>query len=239
MASKDFSDWRTLVGYYLKFTSSYNDYVDNAVKETVRDFCRDVPVWLITLTRISTVADTSTYTLTVPNTDGDAEIVNAYNVKYKENGADDTQFRNLDPFTKAERDDRENGSWEFHTGSEPYRFYLNQTKQLILYPIPENASASGLLVTVQVRPTDDATACIDIIYLNYKDAIAKGAAAYLYNQPNLPWSNQDMARSYEVQYHARRDEAYVDIKNGFTRSLSTIDIPWVGGSRSESWNWKP
>jgi hypothetical protein len=233
MATKNFSDWRTEVAKYVKFQSTYNDTVDSEVKETIRDFCRDTGVWKKTLQRISTVADQATYTLTIPDTDGAAEVCYIDNVKYKEDGADDDQFRNLEPFTEEETDLYENGSWSFHESPDPYKFFSNASKQLLLYPIPTVASTSGLLVRVVVRPTDAATSVIDHIYIDYKKAIAVGCAAGLMNMPNKPWSNAEMGQFYQEQYLARRDEAYQNVKSGYTKAKQQVVIPWCGGSRSQ------
>ena len=239
MATKNFSDWRTEVAKYVKFASTYNADVDAEVKEIVRDFCRDTGIWKITLDRITTVADTETYTLTIPTTNGKSETVYVDNVKYKENGAEDTQFRTLEPFTREERDNHENGAWSFHTGSEPYKFYSNVDRQLILYPIPENGSTLGLLVRVTVKPTDDATKCPDFIYIDYKQDIAIGAAKNLMLMPNKPWSDHEQGITYEKRYEARRDECYQAVKMGFSKAAQQVFIPWGGGSRSQSWNWRP
>jgi hypothetical protein len=233
MATKNLSDWRTEVAKYVKFQSTYDSTVDSEVKETIRDFCRDTGVWKVTLTRIDTVVDTSTYTLTVPETNGKAEICFIDHVKYKEDGADDDQFRSLIPFTREEADLWVNGSWSFHDAPNPYKFYSNASKQLILYPIPTVESIAGVLVRVVVRPKDDATKVIDHIYVDYKKAIAVGTAAGLMNMPNKPWSNAEMGQFYQEQYLARRDEAYQMVKSGNTRSKQQVVIPWCGGSRSE------
>jgi len=231
MAEKAFLDWRTEVAKYVKFQSTYNAVVDAEVKEVVRDFCRDTGVWTITLTRISTVADTSAYTLTVPSTDGAAEICYIDHVQYKEDGADDDQFRPLTPFTREEADLYENGAWAFHVSTDPYKFYSNADKQLILYPIPTTASTNGLLVRVAVRPTDAATGCSPNIYIDYKKAIAVGTAAALMNMPNKPWSNAEMGAFYQGQYLSRQDEAYQNVKLMNTKAKQQVNIPWAGGSR--------
>jgi len=232
MASKNFSDWRTEVAKYVKFQSTYNDTVDSEVKETIRDFCRDTGVWKQTLTRFSTVADTSTYTLTVPSTDGAAEVCYIDSVKYKITDADDDQFKSLTPFTAEEADLHINGSWSFHEAPDPYKFYSNVDKALILYPIPTTAATDGVLVRVVTRPTDAATKCTDSIFIEYKRAIAKGAAAALMNMPNKPWSNAEMGQFYHEQYLSRRDEAYQLVKSGYSKSKQQVVIPWCGGSRS-------
>ena len=233
MASKNFSDWRTEVAKYVKFQSTYNDTVDGEVKETIRDFCRDTAIWKQTLADFSTVADTSTYSLTLISTDGACEICYIDNVKYKEDGADDDQFRNLTPFTQEEKDEYDYGNWSYSTAPDPYKFYSNMDKQLILWPTPTTASTDGVSVRVVVRPTDAATKCPDYIYEDYKQAITIGAAASLMNMPNKPWSNAEMGRFYWEQYLARRDEAYEKVKGMNTKAKHQVYIPFCGGSRSQ------
>jgi hypothetical protein len=232
MAEKAFADWRTEVAKYVKFQSTFNATVDAEVKETVRDFCRDTGIWKQTLTRVSVVADTATYTLSTDSSNGACEIAYIDDVKFKKTGADDDQFKTLTPFTRQEADNYDSGSWAFHTSNEPYKFYSNVSKQLILYPIPTVAATSGILPRVVVRPTDAATGCDPFIYVEFKKAIAVGAAAALMNMPNKPWSNAEMATFYGKQYKARRDEALQSVQTGFNRSKTQVNIPWAGGSRS-------
>ena len=233
MATKLYIDWLTEVAKYVQFASTYNDTVSAEVKEVIRDFCRDTGAWKITLDRITVIADTATYTLTVPTTNGKSEICYTDNVLYKENGNDDDQFRHLSPFTQEEADNWQYGSWSFHTAPNPYKFYSNADKQLILYPIPEDGSTEGLLVRVVVRPTDVSTKVPDFLYNEYKKAIAVGTAASLVNMPNKPWSDAILAKDLESQYLARRDEAHQMVKMGYTKKRQQVSIPYGGGSRSQ------
>jgi len=239
MATKNFSDWRDEVAKYVQFASTYQSLVDAEVKEVIRDFCRDTGIWKKTLARVTTVVNQADYPMTVPTTDGKAEICYFDNVKYKENGADDDQFRNLEPFTQEEKDEHENGAWSFHTAPDPYKFYADVDKTLILYPIPTVASTDGLLIRVVVRPTDDATKVPDFLYIEHKKSIAIGVAGAMCNMPNKPWSDAALGKDLDNQYLARRDEALQMVKMGYTKKKMEAKFPFFGGSRSQSWNWKP
>ena len=233
MAKTTFASWRDEVAKYVKYQSTYQSDVEAEIKEVLRDFCRDTGVWKQTIADFSTVKDESTYTLSVSQDDGAAEICYIDHVLYKENGADDTQFRPLTPFTQEEADLYENGAWAYHESTDPYKFHSNLAKQLILYPIPTIASTNGVSVRVVIRPKDSASDIQTDIFAEYKQAIAIGTAASLMNMPNKPWSNAEMGTFYKMQYKARKDEAYLNVKQGYTKAKKQVSIPWCGGSRSQ------
>jgi hypothetical protein len=233
------SDWNTEVAKYVKFSSSYATLVTAEVLETLRDFCRDTGIWKETLADISVVADTASYSLNLPTGSGDSpELAWIDSVKYKENGFDDDQYRTLSAFTEDERDRYDSGGWEYHTAPTPESYMGGPAKNLILYPIPTAASTDGLRVKVGVKPADDSTTAPQWIWDDYMRCIAIGTAGNLMNMPNRPWSNTEMAVFYINQYHARRDEAYSNVKLGYVKQRKqAVRFPFTGGSRSSIMAW--
>jgi hypothetical protein len=239
------SNWNTEVAKYVKFSSSYATLVTAEVLETLRDFCRDTGIWKETLTDVSVVADTANYELTVPTTHGDSSEIKRFDsVKYKENGADDDQYRTLPAFTEDDKDRYEQGGWEYHTGSQPEKYFgkltgsSNSVKTLCLYPIPTAASTDGLRIKVACQPSDASTTVPQWIWDDYMRCIAIGTAGNLMNMPNKPWSNAEMSNYYRDQYQARRDEAYQDVKLGLTKERKQqVRMPYTGGSRQSRMAW--
>jgi len=179
-----------------------------AVRNAAIKFCEETFLWTIALDRISIVADTKTYDLALPVSQ-DGQIINIDNVKYKEDGQDDDQFRRLDPISETQRDLIASGSWSFLSSPNPnayYSDYLN--KQLNFYQIPTAASAEGLLVKVNVRPEIDCDDLPDFLYRDYRQQIKDGALGFLFGSKAMPW--YDIEKS---MYHgALFKDAYADGK---------------------------
>lgn len=169
--------------------------LQRAVRNAAREFCNQTLLWGYALDRISVVADDNDYTLTVPGAQY-GEIISIDDVKYKADGAADDQFRTLDPFSKVSENIYSAGSWPYHEGTEPTAFHVEEDDitNLILYPIPTVASADGLLVTVNLRPTLAATVVPDFLYNQHLLTIASGALAYLFGTKGMSWHDPQEAQ---------------------------------------------
>ena len=179
-----------------------------AVRNAAIKFCEETLLWTLILDRISIVADTKSYDLALPVSQ-DGQIINIDNVKYKEDGQADDQFRRLDPISETQRDLIASGSWSFLSSPNPnayYSDYLN--KQLNFYQIPTAASAEGLLVKVNVRPEIDCDDLPDFLYRDYRQQIKHGALSELFGAKAMAW--------YDIEkgmYHgAMFKDAYADGK---------------------------
>ena len=179
-----------------------------AVRNAAIKFCEETLLWTLTLDRISIVADTGAYDLALPALQ-DGQIINIDNVKFKENGASDDQFRRLDPISETQRDLVDSGSWSFLSSPNPnayYSDYLN--KQLNFYQIPTVASVEGLLVKVNVRPEIDCDDLPDFLYKDYRQAIKHGALSELFGAKAMAWYDLEKG-----MYHgAMFKDAYSDGK---------------------------
>ena len=179
-----------------------------AVRKAAIKFCEETLLWTLTLDRISIVANTASYPLTVPVLEH-GEVINIDNVKYKEAGADDDQFRRLDPISETQQDLIDSGSWSFLTSPQPNNYYSDYlNKQISFYQIPSVASASGLLVKVNLRPTIDTVDVPDFLYNDFKEDIKHGALENLFGAKAMAW--------YDIEkgmYHgAMFKNAYADGK---------------------------
>ena len=182
--------------------------LQRAVRNAAIEFCQETLLWTLALDRINVVADTKTYTLTIPPAQS-GQIVLVDDVKYKVNGADDDQFRTLDPISKISENINSSGSWQWHEATEPGYYYVEEDSNttLILYPIPTVASASGLLVTPTLKPTLAATTVADFLYNQHLKAIRLGALAYLFDIDGMPWSNPQKAERNRVLFRSAINSA--------------------------------
>ena len=179
-----------------------------AVRNAAIKFCEETLLWTVTLDRISIVADTGTYDLTLPASQ-DGQIINIDNVKFKENGQDDDQFRRLDPISETQTDLIDSGSWSFLSSSNPNNYYSDfVSKQLNFYQIPSAASANGLLVKVNVRPEIDCEDVPDFLYRDYRQEIKDGALSDLFGSKAMSW--YDLEKS--MYHRALFKDAYADGK---------------------------
>ena len=179
-----------------------------AVRKAAIKFCEETLLWTTTLDRISIVADIGTYDLALPVSQ-DGEIINIDNVKFKENGKADDQFRRLDPISETQQDLIDSGSWSFLSAPNPNNYYSDfLNKQINFYQIPSAASVEGLLVKVNVRPDIDCEDLPDFLYKDYLEKIKHGALESLFGSKAMPW--YDIEKS---MYHgAMFKDAYADGK---------------------------
>jgi hypothetical protein len=63
----------------------------------------------------------------------------------------------------------------------------NDLDTLNLWRVPEEASASGLLVRVILRPTKDCDTLDDFLYNTFRKEIADGAMSSLFGMRARPW----------------------------------------------------
>lgn len=191
--------------------------IDHALINASREFCKRTLLWEYDIPRISITADDRQYTLDVSGADVSAEIISAENVKYKIDGADDDQFYSLWPISERAQNKApeiyeainfgtttpspSGSSWYYQTASSPSHFWLERSnKDIMLWPIPEDASASGLLVKVNLRPARTVTSLPDWMYEDYFMEIAMGAKADLFRRPGQPWFSQELAGILTLQF---------------------------------------
>lgn len=185
--------WKPEISLYIPKTDERS--VVRAVRNAAIEFCEKTWLWTYTLTDISVVADQQDYTLTDPT---DSEIIAIDNVRYKENGADNDQFTTLTPISENQMDLHDTGSWMYRESSQPSSFWVDVVEKVLhLYPIPTDASTSGLLVKAILRPDDACTSVPDFLYQEHRQAIVQGTLAELFSQEALNWSDLEDPTSFK------------------------------------------
>lgn len=200
----------------------------NAVRDAAIDFCERSEIWRESLDRIDVVADEESVDLAVPAALY-AEIVGIGNVKYKEADAADTQFRNLDPYSKIQENLSSYGSWEFQTSTQPNGHYLGEDKTtLYFYKIPTVESLLGLLVEVILKPDKTCTTLPDLLWNNWEQAIADGAKGILLGQNAQPWFNPQLAGVWMSAFERKIEEAKAVRYHGYNARPSSVNMrEWI------------
>ena len=163
-----------------------------AVVDAVRTFTARTLLWQYAPARINVETNESTYLINVPDSTN-GEFTHVKSVKFKLDGTADTQFTDLTPFNTDDKSD----SWEYHTGNAPNEFTIifgvAEGTYIRLYPIPNEASASGLEVTINLKLKLDSTTFPDWIDLKYHEIIIAGAKGNLFAQVGMPWYDAKLA----------------------------------------------
>jgi hypothetical protein len=196
-----------------------------AVRNAAIEFCQETLLWTLALDRISIVANDKDYTLTVPVAQY-GQIVLVDDVKYKANGADDDQFRTLDPISKISENLNTEGSWQYYEATEPSHFYIEEDANttLLLYPIPTVASVSGLLVTLTLKPTLAAEVVPDFLYNQHFQTIATGAKSYLFKVKGMPWYDPKEAQRCIFEFRRATNSAKWRKITGATKRPLTVRL---------------
>lgn len=233
-------DWQDEIAKSVKGidNAQYSTLLEDEIRDTIRNWCHRTGLWWVDLDRITTIADQPDYDLSalLPSGNEEAEIEIIESVKYKEDGADDDQFRTLDPIREWVENQFRHGSWNFGQSGDPYEFFYREfDTTLFLNPPPENGSTEGLLIRVVLKPTHNATEVPDFFYNYYKTEIGVGVVASLMHLTNKPWSNEQLGDKKKAEYDSYVTMALQRKQSGYTKRRSHPEFPHFGGSRSKDW----
>lgn len=232
MASKNFTDWTTPVGYYIKGVG--NTEVSEAALHVLRDFCEHTGLWTYDLAAITSVANQSEYDFTDINTDGANVVAYVENAEYKENGAANSQFFDLAVEEYDQWEARKPASWKYETATNPSTILYNHIdSKFRLYPIPTTGSTSGLKVRIAAKPDMAAVKVPVFLWDQWADVITRGIAAHLMGMTNKPWSNKTMNKVYRDEYVEMRTNAAFQKKYGKVKRKLHVRprLPMLPGSK--------
>ena len=203
--------------------------IKNIVRRAAINFCRKTFLWRVDIDRISVVADTELYSLSLPVSVPDSEICSIESVRYKEDGDDDDKFRMIPPISVRQEDQSVgSGSWPFLTSEYPsYYWFDKNTSKLGLSPIPTEVSVEGLLIKVICVPTRTSSVLPDFLN-NYYDAIVFGAKSFAFDQMDMPWANPQLASMHRDLFNTEVNGAKMELYTGNT--LRPLSVMFRGGS---------
>ncbi len=174
-----------------------------AVRDAAWDFCRQTLLHSAWLDRISTVASTPEYALALPSTGYEhVRIWNIDQLFFKQNGLPDDQFAPLDPASEQELERVCGTSWRFATGPDPVEYICAEYNpfNIRFRPIPTLASASGVLIRVNVVPIETATDIEEWLYYRWREEIKAGALAELYSHKAAPYYDPQLATAWGIVF---------------------------------------
>lgn len=199
--------------------------INDAVRHACRKFCKETWLWKYTLGLIDVVADTSEYTLTIPEAlYAELIAIPEDGVRYKEDGADEDSFCKLICTSEADLDNTYPG-WRYDTGPQPSRFYVdNIDKHLHLYPEPEDASTEGLEVSVILMPARTAISVPDFLYDDYELIIESGALEDLFNRKQRSYYDPQEAIRHGGIFKSGYNDAKMKRFTGATNKQMTVKM---------------
>ena len=237
------ASFRDEVDLYVKRASVDTTFLDDQIVKVIRDFCSHTWMWRITLDAFDVVVDTPDYALTIPDTDGDAELHMVDWVKYKEDGADDDQYVYLEPKALEAEEQPGQSYWPASqtesTGDSPLMYWVNPDDTLTLNPTP-NSNAAGTencKVKVIVKPIIGTTTDVpDFLYDDWVECIAEGVAGRILNMASKKWYAPELSDRYSERYqNVRNNYAKTQLWQGKTRvkNYARPLMGFTGGSRSK------
>lgn len=236
MAGTDLTTLDAYVDDYADGASDEAALLLRATVRTFRDFCEWTHCWKETLTDITIVVDTNSYTLTPGTTNCDApNVIGLDSAQFKEDGEDDDQYSPLDIKSREYLDEYEPG-WENRDSGTPYRCFFDELDgKIYLVDTPDSGSTDGLKVRTWLEPALNATTAPGFMFTKYQEALTFGIVSKLLRMTNQRWSNPELGDYYHGLYIAERDNAQqeVDRGRGNIRDYHVKpELAFTGGSKN-------
>lgn len=184
---------------------------ENAIKRAVIEFCSAAWVWKDLSDPIDVTAGESYYDLEPPN---GSDIAVVMDVSYNGEPIEAKSLSWLDNNIPG---------WRTTTGTPKYYTQVD-LDQVILAPVPPDNLTSGLMVTLALQPSQNASSLPRWIANQHLYALADGAIARLMLMPNKPWTdlaNGDARRArFEAAIANARASASSALGRAATRTAS-------------------
>lgn len=178
--------------------------VTDAIRQAVIRFCQESLFWRHRMEPMTTVLGVREYELDFP-TGTRIVSVRALTLAGRpvaEMNADDLDHRRP--------------SWRTQKGQAgEYVFYTPNIIQFSREP----AAGGQIAATLALKPSQTALRCDDLLFNEYRDAIAAGAISVLALMPGKPWTNPDVAAQKGAVFLTGIDDAKVRAIDGFGRRV--------------------
>lgn len=186
--------------------------IDDAILQTVIEFCNRSRAYRFTPAQITVVASTADYTVSdLPANTAIAWLLAAE--------LDEVPIDTPDP-----------GSipvlWETEEGSPTAAVVVSDT-EVGLRTVPDEAGTLDLRLAL--RPSASATAYPDEFHNLYQDQIAAGALAKLYAQPRKAWSTPDLVKDCRGQFEDAIYAAEFRADRGSAAAPARTALSLIGG----------
>lgn len=123
------------------------------------------------------------------------------------------------------------GNW-FYAGATvptgtPNQLFQKNEKTVLVNRAPPELEPIILTLSAALKPDRRATQLADILFDDYADALALGAASRLLMLPGHTFSSPQMAAAYGIQYAQERAGAQLRAATSFGRSTHSVRIPRI------------
>lgn len=173
-----------------------------ALQEATRKFCRRTQVWQETKT-LSLQANQEKYLVPVPENARLQDII--YFSRKTEGTSDPVEYSDLTIYKATQPDlDYESRGWRNRTSDKAVVSFwgiLPDQEHLFITPIPTIMYADGIRFTTVIYPGQNAVEVPDLLYEEYSEDIAAGAAARILSIPGKPWTDLDAAKFRQSQFN--------------------------------------
>ncbi len=122
-------------------------------------------------------------------------------------------------------DDPTMGDWRSRKGT-PNNLIQSMPGVVDLYPVPLDATSTGLTFFVAVKPSDSATGLPDHLATAYRDIIVCGAKSKLMIYKDAPWANPALAASFASEFMTSMGSANFEAAKGFGRGRIAARPRW-------------
>lgn len=123
------------------------------------------------------------------------------------------------------------GNW-FYAGAvvptgTPNQIFQKDEKTILVNRAPSQLEPIILTLSAALKPDRKATQLPDILFDDYADALALGAASRLLMLPDKAFSNPQLAAVYATQYAQERATAQLRAATSFGRATQSVRFPRI------------
>jgi len=162
--------------------------IENSIRAAITELCEKAGVWQEEI-QFSTVAGQYDYTLTTPT---DSIVHKVMTVIHK--GVE------LEPISSILLEQRKPKWRETDYYGTP-EYWLYESSQLRLVPVPSDSETNSTIARVQLKPTVGSTETTDRLIVDYRDIIVNGAIYRLLRMPLREWTDYAGAQVYGTLFN--------------------------------------
>jgi len=171
------------------------------------EFCQATKIWQVDLDPLTIIPNVKDIDLCLPE---NTTLVEIRRLVF--DGKTELVAKSIDWL------DRDDINWRTKSGDPT--FYTNVSRNVIrVSPHPDTVQALKITGRVAVKPTRTATTVDDFLFDDWAETIAAGTKAALLSMPSKPWTSQNEAALFSMQYQTGVNEALAMAGNNHTARI--------------------
>ena len=201
--------------------------IEEAIIDALIDFCEGSLYWQADLTAIDIVSGTSTYTPTTPTDTLMVTVVKAFDegqpIELKSEDSLDRDWPKLNwRYPYYTHDSGLSTPWRSVTSSQADFIYMPTPRTVRLVGIPDTSKTGGLTLKVALKPTRTATTVDDVLYDEWYEEIAMGAAGKLQVMEGKAWTMLGVGTANLIGFEAAIRKARGKVNRSHIRNTSAV-----------------